>query len=247
MHTRYVPPSRILEGDPENEGNVQQPQRDDLNRDFPDDPRQAPTTILARELWILVEQIRPMLFLDLHEGWGFHGELTQRSKDAEPDKLVHNPNFSKGSSVISTMNGVALANIMAEAVNKHIKEKPRKFQVLTPPIAGGLARRVHNAFGTRSFVLETTQLNQSLEKRVLQHLQMVAAVLKKLGLFASDFRPSISKDKLKALQHTAAESSKHTKEPKSGTTGENAKASAAKASAKASPKTTLSTSKRKHK
>mmetsp|Transcript_21488 Transcript_21488/g.42213 ORF Transcript_21488/g.42213 Transcript_21488/m.42213 type:complete len:646 (-) Transcript_21488:222-2159(-) len=162
---------------------------DDLNRAFPEKVEEMPDKVLPMHIWNLVARFQPKIFLDLHEGWGYYAQL--KSHEAkEPNVLVGNPKFSKGSSVIVTDNALDLAQHMVDIVNANIRERSHRFEVLSPPISGGLARRVHNAFGAQSFVLETTQQNQALEKRITQHLQMVAGVLSRLGFLDKTFKPA---------------------------------------------------------
>ncbi|GBG26262.1 Hypothetical Protein FCC1311_024832 [Hondaea fermentalgiana] len=181
-----------------------QPHHDDLNRDFPADVSVLPDKVLPAHIWDLVTKLKPKLFLDLHEGWGYYAQL--KSHEAkEPNVLVGNPRFSKGSSVIATENSLDLAQIMVDAVNVNVKERLHRFEVLSPPISGGLARRIHNAFGAQSFVLETTQQNQALEKRVSQHLHMVAAALQRIGFLDLTFKPAkVVKARKTAAQAAAA-------------------------------------------
>lgn len=209
LHTRYLPQISSFNSS-SNEVNInnitgsEKDTKQDLNRVFSDDPSKPPVTGLAKEIWRLIKAVRPVLFLDLHEGWGFHGnnninnKITKKKPLSNKD-LISNPSFSKGSSIIASANAIIPAKIMTNAVNKHIKEKNRKFNVLTPPINGGLVRRVYKAFGGFAFVLETTQLNQVLEKRVSQHLLMVGTILKTLGFFSKSFKLDIPKDELKAI------------------------------------------------
>jgi len=153
----------------------------DLNRLYPAAPEKQPDFIIASSMWELCEFMKPRLFLDLHEGWGFYGKLISQFGESHPDNLVSNKKFSKGSSVIASANALDLGRVMAQQVNQYIEEPTEKFPVLTPPIDGGLAQRLFNTFGTRSIVTETTKLDQKLEKRVTQHLNMTYALLKYAG------------------------------------------------------------------
>lgn len=225
-------------------GGGEEPEHDDLNRDFPEDVGEAPRSALARHIWELCARLRPKLFLDLHEGWGFYRQLNhlkgaQGSKGGKGGKggrgaaaakgaaaaagagsgtgtgtktgaqepsasaLVGNPKFSKGSSVIATENALDMAQVMVDLVNANVKEKAHRFEVLSPPIAGGLAKRLYLAFGTQAFVLETTQQNQTPEKRVAQHLRMVGGLFSRIGFLPAKFRPA----KVKPLKHVHSSSS----------------------------------------
>jgi len=188
-HTRYVPDAQMKD-------------HDDLNRDFPANFNR-PERVLAAEIWKLCELLHPRLFLDLHEGWGYYARL--KSQDGkEPSSLVGNPKFSKGSSIIATENALEYAQMMVDIVNQHVKERLHKFEVLSPPISGGLARRVHNAFGAQSFVLETTIQHQALEKRIMQHLQMVSGLLIRIGFLDAGFRPAKVKSRKQSVTTTAS-------------------------------------------
>uniref|UniRef100_A0A7S2SJA0 Uncharacterized protein n=1 Tax=Mucochytrium quahogii TaxID=96639 RepID=A0A7S2SJA0_9STRA len=172
-------------------------QRCDLNRVFPLDPDSQPSMELAQFLWNFTALVKPKFFIDMHEGWGFYGENQAHvTSGANNGHLVGNPNFSKGSTIITSPNAKAMGEIMKTAVNANITEKKHKFEVLSPPIEGGLARRVNNAFGAMSIVFETTQKMQSLEKRVTQQLTMAGALLREVGFLHKDFKveniPSIN-------------------------------------------------------
>uniref|UniRef100_A0A7S3LKC3 Succinylglutamate desuccinylase/Aspartoacylase catalytic domain-containing protein n=1 Tax=Aplanochytrium stocchinoi TaxID=215587 RepID=A0A7S3LKC3_9STRA len=141
-------------------------QVDDLNRDFP--PNEMPKSDFANDIWDLVSLIRPNVFLDLHEGWGFYVQL----KDNPHNRLVGNTRFSKGSSVIAAPNALKVAEAMVDEVNKGVKDEKHKFLLSTPPVEEGLAMHLYQSFGTISMVQETTVKGQPLELRASQHVSI---------------------------------------------------------------------------
>jgi hypothetical protein len=141
----------------------------DLNRDFPQDG--SPLGDLASDIWRLAQAIRPDMFFDFHEGWGVFSQL----KGNPHDRLVNSKTFSKGSSVISTVDAVPIAETMIQDVNRNLSPD-RLFELIVQPIAGGLAAKLGQAFKTRAIVTETTK-DQSLDIRVRQHITMLKAAL----------------------------------------------------------------------
>ena len=73
---------------------------------------------------------------------------------------------------------------MLDAVNESIEDETRKFELISPPVSGGLAARVAKAYGTLGLVTETTSRSgqQTIQLRRRQQLVMVAAALRELGL-----------------------------------------------------------------
>ena len=150
----------------------------DLNRNFPLD--EDPQGDLAHAMWNLIYKIRPDILFDLHEGWGYYAKTKNRAHKV----LVNSKKFSKGSSVICTEDANLLARAMLSKVNDDKLPAEKRFEMISPPIAGGLAMKMNREFHTRSLVLETTKLEQSLQLRVSQHLRMVTA-----GLIAANVLP----------------------------------------------------------
>ena len=152
----------------------------DLNRLFPEsgDP---PSTGVAHDVWRLATAIRPDLLFDLHEGWGVFTQL----KDNPHDRLVGSKTFSKGSSVIASLEAVPIAEVMVQAVNRDLPSQ-RKFEVIERPVAGGLAAKLAQTFRTRALVTETTK-DQDVAIRVRQHLTMVGAALAAANVMPQDF------------------------------------------------------------
>ena len=174
LSTRWIP------GAPKNQA--------DLNRDFPLDWRTtSPKGNLANKVWTLMEHLHPDVLLDLHEGWGYYTQL----KDNRHERLVGSKTFSKGSSVITTMEAKPIALKMVDKVNAEFTaDKPeKKFETILRPVAGGLAARVAAAFGTRCLVLETTSKGQPVSLRAREHLVMVGAALTSIYSMPEDFNP----------------------------------------------------------
>lgn len=141
----------------------------DFNRNFPLD--RDPVGDLAQMIWSLLAELEPDLFLDLHEGWGYFAHT----------KAL--PKSSKGSSVICTSNAKSLARFVLGRMNTVGSAKVR-FELLTPPIAGGLAVKLSHEFDTKAMLFETTKAHQSLELRVTQHVEMVVSALEAVHMLA---------------------------------------------------------------
>lgn len=144
--------------------------RGDLNRQFPTAARPAPVGVLATALWSFVEQLRPDLVLDLHEGYDF----TQR-----------NPK-SVGSSLIGAAHpGTAdLAMAAQAAVNAEIAVADLQFVLKQRAINGSLVRAVVEQLGVPALILETTTKSQAYAVRARQHRLMAHAALAHLGMTA---------------------------------------------------------------
>ncbi|CAK8985525.1 Protein polyglycylase TTLL10 (Tubulin--tyrosine ligase-like protein 10) [Durusdinium trenchii] len=152
----------------------------DLNRNFPETGLVGK---LAHDIWRVVREIRPHIFIDLHEGWGFYNRLRQN----KGGPLVGNPNFSKGSSVISTEVAQPIAKFMINRVNRDLVPDPSKhFLSIVPPINTGLASMVDRSFASLVMVVETTS-KQGLFLRGQQQLTLVGACFVLLGLLPVDF------------------------------------------------------------
>jgi glutamine amidotransferase-like uncharacterized protein len=146
----------------------------DLNRNFPTAEREFPQSPVAKSLWEFVEQQKPDIVVDLHEGFDFH---------------VSNPK-SVGSSVIfsKTDNRYSLAEKMLAAVNATVDDEERRFEMLSRSGAakGSLVRACTDRLKIDSFILETTYKDQPLSLRARQHRLMVSTLLLELGLIDHD-------------------------------------------------------------
>ncbi|GBG32868.1 Protein polyglycylase TTLL10 [Hondaea fermentalgiana] len=155
----------------------------DLNRNF---PVAGPVGSLAKQIWSVVEVLKPHIFLDLHEGWGVYNRLKQN----KGGRLVGNPSFSKGSSIISTQRAQPLAKYMINKVNELTVQDPtRHFLSIVPPIESGLASMIDRTFSSLVMVSETTSKGQPLYLRAQQQLIMVGSCLTLLGLVPKSFDP----------------------------------------------------------
>lgn len=156
----------------------------DPNRLYPPDPVNEPLTGFGKEIWELMTLLKPNVFLDLHEGWGVYGKLIK--KFGQVSHMVGSQKFSKGSSVIASENTKHVGQLMVNRVNRDIEDQDSHFPVLSPPIDGGLAKRLYNTYGTSSYVLETTSQNQPLALRVQQQLMLCATALHFHGFLIDD-------------------------------------------------------------
>ena len=143
------------------------PQKRDLNRNFPRPDRPEAATNLASSVWDFVLEQHPDWVFDLHEGFDVHRE---------------NPK-SVGSSVIAFPAEAEFARMLVNHVNTGLP-KSRHFDVLagSGPAEGSLTRACSEAFGARSFILETTTRTQRLSTRVRQHRLLMSQALKHIGL-----------------------------------------------------------------
>lgn len=146
----------------------------DMNRNFPTPDDLAPRTALARELWQLIQQVKPDLVIDLHEGFDFH---IANSK-------------SVGSSVICKPGPKrqASAERMLAAVNASITDKQRQLVLLDRkgPVMGSMARACADRLNVDAFIIETTFKDQPLSLRTRQHRTMVSTLLLERGFIAAD-------------------------------------------------------------
>jgi len=166
----------------------------DLNRLF---PGSGPLGGVAKPIWEVVLKIEPVLFIDLHEGWGVYKTLKQNL--AANDKLVGNPSFSKGSSIISSSLAQPLAKHMINRVNKLTVTDPNKqFLSIVPPIETGLASAIARTFNSLVFVVETSSGQQSHLLRGQQQLIIVGACLELLGIVPKNFDATVGFDKTRA-------------------------------------------------
>jgi hypothetical protein len=157
----------------------------DLNRNFPLD--EDPQGDLAHAIWNLIYKIRPDILFDLHEGWGFYS----KTKNHFHKTLVNSKSFSKGSSVICTEDAKLLARAIINKINEDDKVPVEKrFEIISPPVVGGLAMKMNREFQTRAILTETTKTDQSLQLRVSQHLRMVTAGLVAASVFGADYDES---------------------------------------------------------
>jgi len=152
----------------------------DLNRNFPLD--EDPQGDLAHALWSLIYKIRPDVLFDLHEGWGFYA----KTKNNPHKTLVNSKSFSKGSSIICTEDAHLLARTIANRINDESLPQDKRFEIISPPIAGGLAMKMNREFQTRAILTETTKTDQNLALRVSQHLRMVNAGLIAINVLGTD-------------------------------------------------------------
>lgn len=161
-NTRWYPPERN-----------NRPLRDP-NRNYPTADKPVPRTELAKELWDLVQKVKPDLVIDLHEGFDFH---VANSK-------------SVGSSVICKPGEgrTASGERMLEAVNATVSDPDRKLVLLdrSGPATGSLARACAEELGVDAFIVETTFKDQPLSLRSRQHRLMVSTLLEERGFIQSD-------------------------------------------------------------
>ncbi|HEY8416681.1 MAG TPA: succinylglutamate desuccinylase/aspartoacylase family protein [Limnochordales bacterium] len=129
-----------------------------LNRYFPEgrdlnDPTKD--WLLAKKIWDLVLEFRPVALLDLHEGWGLR-EAGDRFSDGT---------LSVGQTIIAYPAGDALefARHAADVLNTYhnpfygVAGLTYEFRVIGPPIAGSLARKAGADLGIPAFIFEPTQ------------------------------------------------------------------------------------------
>jgi predicted deacylase len=147
--------------------------RADLNRNFPaasgDDP---PRDELAAEIWSWISSCEPDWVIDLHEGYHFHA--------VHPDSV--------GSTVIDAGGAACDAVVprMLEAVNATVESEERRFQRLSPPAKGSLARAAAARLGAHAMILETTTRGQPLAVRARQHRIMLRVLLAHLGMVGAE-------------------------------------------------------------
>ena len=166
--------------------NVVHRNEQDLNRNFPLNSPEAVQGDLASIIWGLMKKIRPDLLFDLHEGWGYYS----KTKSNAHTRLVGSKSFSKGSSVICTDDAKLVARSILTHVNDDSIPPEKRFEMISPPVAGGLARKLNQEFKTRAILTETTKFDQSLQLRVSQHLKMVTAGLIAVKVLNGDYDES---------------------------------------------------------
>jgi predicted deacylase len=146
----------------------------DLNRNFPTAKRPNPVSHLAEALWQFVNEQKPDLVVDLHEGFDFH---ISNSK-------------SVGSSIIFSASEVRTkhAQAMLAAVNKTVEDENRQFELLSKSgaAAGSLVRASTDTLGIDAFILETTFKDQPVSLRARQHRTMVSSLLQQIGMLDRD-------------------------------------------------------------
>jgi predicted deacylase len=143
----------------------------DLNRNFPGSKEAKGSGArgqIAQAIWGLLRAQKASWLFDLHEGYDFH---------------ISQPK-SVGSSVIPypTERGRSIARAMVETINKSIRRKSRKFDLLRMPIDTSLARAAGEHLGIHAMIVETTTKSQRLTYRVRQHRVVMREALFKLGV-----------------------------------------------------------------
>jgi len=156
----------------------------DLNRNF---PKSGLVGALAHSIWAAVSRIKPHVFIDLHEGWGFYNRL----KENKGGPLVGNPRFSKGSTVISTEIASPVAKFVINRVNDlTVDDATKRFLNIVPPIDTGLASMIDRSMKSLVMVVETTSKSQALLLRGKQQLIVVGTTFMLLGLVPVEFEPT---------------------------------------------------------
>ena len=140
--------------------------RSDLNRQFPADD--VPQTELANAIWSTVEKYQPSLLIDMHEGYDFH-KINSDSVGSSviPDKTEHTRELAKS---------------MLKTVNTSISDEQKKFSLLRYPVAGSLARAVHEKLNIPAMIIETTKKDQAITFRARQQRHMVHQALADLEM-----------------------------------------------------------------
>jgi len=139
----------------------------DLNRDFPTSKPGTAGSELAKSIWELMREVDPDYLFDLHEGYDFY----KINKESVGQSIIYYP----------TGDAASLAKAMQSAVNQGIENPSHRFSLLKYPIKGSLARAAGLVLGTKAMILETSR-KQPLETRIEQHVTMVGAALKRLGM-----------------------------------------------------------------
>jgi hypothetical protein len=103
---------------------------------------------------------------------------------------VNSKTFSKGSSVVCTEDAKLLARAIINKINDEKVPAEKRFEIISPPVIGGLAMKLNQEFKTRAILTETTKTDQSLQLRVSQHLRMVTAALVAANVLNHDFDES---------------------------------------------------------
>lgn len=146
----------------------------DLNRQFP--VGRTPRTALAREIWALVREFRPVALMDLHEGWGVR-RLGHRFPGGTR---------SVGQTIIAhtVKDSRRFASYAVQYVNRYHTGRSRTYQfmIIGPPTAGSLARKAGSELGIPSFIVEPTQYRTTLATRIRWHKAFVQQLLRWYGL-----------------------------------------------------------------
>lgn len=146
----------------------------DLNRQFP--VGRTPRTALAREIWNLVREFRPVALMDLHEGWGVR-RLGHRFPGGTR---------SVGQTLIShtVKDSRRFASYAVRYLNTYHTGRSRTYQfmIIGPPTAGSLARKAGSELGIPSFIVEPTQYRTTLATRIRWHKAFVQQLLRWYGL-----------------------------------------------------------------
>src|SRR5690606_9151914 len=146
----------------------------DLNRQFP--VNRPPRTALAREIWNLVREFRPVALMDLHEGWGVR-RLGHRFPGGTPSvgqTLITYPARDARSFALHATRYVDARHVGPS--------RTYSFLNIGPPVAGSLARKAGAELNIPAFIVEPSQHRTNLTTRIRWHKAFVEQLLKWYGL-----------------------------------------------------------------
>lgn len=140
-----------------------------FNRDYPTARGENPDTVLACDIWYVLQKYNVDWLMDMHEGYDYK---KNPKTDSIGQSLVYYPNPGTHDIV---------SNIV-KTLNQDISSSYRKFTLGgSPPVNGSLARAAGQYLGIHSFILETSD-NPSLSVRVNFHLKAARTLLKQLEM-----------------------------------------------------------------
>ncbi len=151
----------------------------DLNRKFP--AGEQPTTKLARAIWAAVREYDPDVFLDLHQALGIYPGDPSGVEDQVGQAIFYAGDDS-----------APLARSVAETVNENVVPDSRpKYDFATTHFdigmdpSGLLATKVALDLGARSYLVEVTSKDLTLEKRVEWTTSIVRQYLLEVGVLSA--------------------------------------------------------------
>ncbi|MEN8148720.1 MAG: BPL-N domain-containing protein [Planctomycetota bacterium] len=149
----------------------------DLNRCFPSKEGGEIAGPLAKDIWALIERVKPDWVVDLHESFNYRSASSEKRKYLGNTLICwpHDETF-------------AAAKEMTAAANVLTSRKDRKWQVLRSPIEGSLARAAATRLRARALIVESCRKDH-LAIRVRQHRIVVFRLLSRLGMPAGGASP----------------------------------------------------------
>ncbi|MDD2620570.1 MAG: succinylglutamate desuccinylase/aspartoacylase family protein [Syntrophomonadaceae bacterium] len=138
----------------------------DLNRCFPQSSSESADNILAKEIYRSVKKYKVDWLMDMHEGINY-----SRLSTSVGQSIVYYPDTATRK----------VSQKIIKNLNKNISTSYKKFDLLTYPTKGSLARASAQFLNTNSFILETCS-RQLLSNRINYQLKASGTLLAELGM-----------------------------------------------------------------